>query len=151
MKKLFMLLMLGSFVAFAPACKKKPKDEDIKAAIEKVVASGVGVSVEKGVATLTGQVADDAAKAAAEAAVKAVAGVVSVANNLSVTPVTINVDSTLIKTVGEVIAKFKGTNADVKEGVVTLTGEIKKTDLPALMSAIMALKPKSVDNKLTVK
>ena len=41
--------------------------------------------------------------------------------------------------------------ADVKDGVVTLTGEIKKASLPKLMQSLMALKPKKVDNKLTVK
>jgi hyperosmotically inducible protein len=39
----------------------------------------------------------------------------------------------------------------VKDGVVTLTGEINKTDLPRVMQALSALNPKKIDNKATVK
>jgi hyperosmotically inducible periplasmic protein len=157
MKKILTgLLLLGAFVALTPACKKKPKDEDLKAAIEKVVGSGVTVNVAEGVATLSGEVMDDAAKTAAETAAKAVEGVASVTNNITIAPpppppVEIAVDQELIKSVADAVSMFKGVSAEVKDGVVTLTGEIKKADLAKLMSSVMALKPKSVENKLTVK
>jgi hypothetical protein len=35
--------------------------------------------------------------------------------------------------------------------VITLTGEIKKADLPKLLQKISALKPVKIDNQLTVK
>jgi hypothetical protein len=76
-------------------------------------------------------------------------------NNGTVTPppppVTISADDTLIKGVADAVKDFTTVKVDVKDGVVTLTGEIKKASLPKLMQSLMALKPKKVDNKLTVK
>ena len=39
----------------------------------------------------------------------------------------------------------------MKDGVVTLTGEIQKTALPKVMQALSALDPKKIENKATVK
>lgn len=132
-----------------------PKDADVKAAAEKALSgvSGVTVAVTDGVATLSGQFADDAAKTAAEAAVKAVAGVKSVVDNATVTPPppVISADDALKTSVTAALKDFSTVMADVKDGVVTLTGEIKKTDLPKMMQALSALHPKKIDNKATVK
>lgn len=153
-KSLLLLAVMG--VGFA-SCKKKPKDEDLKAAIEKVVGSGISVSVTEGVATLSGEVADGQAKNAAYDAAKAVAGITGVKDNITIMappppPVEIAVDSTLIKGTQAVVSKYKGVSASVADGVVTLTGSIQKKELAKLMQSLMALKPKSVDNKqLTIK
>ena len=134
-----------------------PKDADVKAAAEKALSgvSGVTVAVTDGVATLSGQFADDAAKTAAEATVKAVAGVKSVVDNATVTPPppppVISADDALKSSVTAALKDFSTVMADVKDGVVTLTGEIKKTDLPKMMQALSALHPKKIDNKATVK
>lgn len=155
-KKIFAILLLLSVVMVS--CK--PKDADIKTAVEKAVAalpdaSGVTIEVKDGVATITGQFKDEAAKAAAEAAAKAVKGVKSVVNNGTVTPppapVTISADDALTKGVTDAVKDFTTVKADVKDGVITLTGEIKKPELPKLMQSLNALKPKKVENKLTVK
>ena len=138
----------------------KPKDADIKTAIEQAIAavpdaSNAVIDVKDGVATITGEFKDDATKAAIETAAKAVKGVKSVVNNGTVTPppppVTISADDTLIKGVADAVKDFTTVKVDVKDGVVTLTGEIKKASLPKLMQSLMALKPKKVENKLTVK
>src|SRR6476661_5701996 len=65
-----------------------PKDADIKAEADKAIAGmqGLTVDVAAGVATISGQAANDAAKASAEAAVKAVKGVKSVVDNATVAP-----------------------------------------------------------------
>ncbi|WP_315815771.1 hypothetical protein [Paraflavitalea speifideaquila] len=63
----------------------------------------------------------------------------------------ISPDETLNKAVADVIKAYNGVKADVKDGVVTLTGEIKKTQLPTLMPLLHALKPKKIENKLTIK
>ncbi|HSC52314.1 MAG TPA: BON domain-containing protein [Phnomibacter sp.] len=153
-KSLLLLAVLGVGLA---SCKKKPKDEDLKAAIEKVVGSGISVSVTEGVATLSGEVADGQAKNAAYDAAKAVTGITSVKDNITIAappppPVEIAVDSTLIKGAQAVVSKYKGVSASVADGVVTLTGSIQKKELAKLMQSLMALKPKSVDNKqLTIK
>lgn len=88
---------------------------------------------------------------------KEIKGVKSVVNNATIAPpapaapVEIAADDPLTKAVADATKDFAGVSATVKDGVVTLTGEIKKTDLPKLMQAIMASKPKKVDNQLVVK
>ncbi|ULQ52326.1 BON domain-containing protein [Flavihumibacter fluvii] len=139
-----------------------PKDADIEKGITGAIASypGVSVSVKDGVATITGEVADDATKAAVETAAKAVKGVKSVANNLTIpppppppAPVVINPDETLQQSVAAIISgqKQDKVTATVKDGVVTLTGEIKKADLPALIQQLNEIKPKKIENKLVIK
>lgn len=134
------------------SCKsQEEKDKETKAKIE-AAAPGVSVTVNNGVATITGQVNDDAAKAAMEETVKKVDGVKSVVNSLDVPPPpVINPDQQLIDAANTIVAKYQGVMSSVVNGVVTLTGEIKRADLPNLMSEINSIGPKSVENKLTVK
>lgn len=141
------------------ACK--PKDADIEKNVTTAIAAypGVSVSVTDGVATLSGEVADETTKAAIETATKAVKGVKSVSNSLTIPPpppppVVINPDETLQKTAADIIAGLpaaKSVTATVKDGVVTLTGTIKKTDLPGLIQKLNEIKPKKVENKLVIK
>jgi osmotically-inducible protein OsmY len=133
-----------------------PKDADIAASATQALASvpGATVSVANGVATLTGEVADSASRSAAEAAVTAVKGVKSVVNNVTVTPpapVVISADDSLKTNVAAALKDYPTLTADVKDGVVTLTGEIQRTALPKVMQALSALRPKKIDNKATVK
>jgi osmotically-inducible protein OsmY len=134
-----------------------PKDADIKASVEQAITGvqGVTVDVANGVATISGQFADEAAKTAAEAQVKAVKGVKSVVDNATVAPppapVVISPDDSLKTNVTAALKDYPTLTADVKDGVVTLTGEIKKSDLPKAMQALSALKPKKIENKATVK
>ena len=140
------------------SCKsQEKKDAATKGKIEAAV-PGVTVTVKDGVATLSGEMTDDAAKAAAEAAVGKIEGVKSVVNNATVAPpapvpapVTINPDEALTTAATTAIKDYTGVSAAVKDGIVTLSGDIKKADLPKLMQAINAIKPKKVENKLTVK
>lgn len=134
-----------------------PKDADIKVAADSAIAGvpGVMVSVEKGVATITGEFADSAAMASTEASVKAVKGVTSVVNNGTVAPppapVVISADDALKAGVDAILKDFSTLTADVMDGVVTLNGEVQRSDLPKVMQAITALQPKKIDNKATVK
>ncbi|MEO7964717.1 MAG: BON domain-containing protein [Gemmatimonadaceae bacterium] len=144
-----------SLVVALSACA--PKDADIKSEVDKAISgvSGVTVDVASGVATISGQFADEAAKASTEAAVKGVKGVKSVVDNATITPppapVVISADDLLKTSVSAALKDFAGLTADVKDGIVTLTGEVKKTDLPKVMQALSALHPKKIDNKATVK
>lgn len=159
MKKILAIIAIAAFTFAMPACKSKVSDADIKtsadAAIQANTAlSGVTAEIANGVATLTGNVADDAAKAAAETALKAVKGVTSVVNNITVAPpVVIAADNALTTAINDALKDHPTVSASVSpEGVVTLTGEIKKMDLAKLMQKINATRPKSVDNKgLTIK
>lgn len=139
------------------SCKsQEKKDAEAKAKIEALV-PGVTAEVKDGVATLSGEMATDAAKTAAADAVKGVEGVKSVVNNTAVAamaapaPVVVNPDQALIASSMAVVKEYPGVNADVKEGVITLSGTIKKADWMKLKPALDALRPKKVDNKLTIK
>src|SRR4029079_11449752 len=74
-------------------------DADIKAEADKAIAGvqGATVDVASGVATVSGQVADEAAKTTAETAGKGVKGVKSVIDNATVAPppVVISADDSL--------------------------------------------------------
>lgn len=135
----------------------KPKDADIKTAVEKSIASlpelaGTTVDVKEGVVTLGGELKDEAAKTLAETTAKVVKGVKSVSNSITIeAPVIIVVDEVLIKNVADAVKDYPTVVAQVNDGVVSLTGEIKKDALPKLMMALSALKPKQIANKLTVK
>ncbi|CAN5777234.1 hypothetical protein BH10BAC2_BH10BAC2_40200 [soil metagenome] len=139
------------------------KDADIEKAIaEKVTStpemSGLAATVKDGVVSLSGECKDDACKTSCETAIKGMKGVKSVVSTVGITPppapvapVEIAADDPLTQAVADASKDFTGVTATVKDGVVTLKGEIKKMDLPKLMQAIMASKPKKVDNQLVIK
>ena len=158
--KSYLLLFLFSSAIFI-GCK--PKDADFKAKIEKTLQASpetqsVSVDVKDGVATLTGEVKDDAAREKAGAAAKDVNGIKNVENHVTITPmvvetapVVINSDSTLVQSVKDATKDFPTVNASVNDGVITLTGNIKRSSLQTLMMSLNTLKPKKIDNQLTIK
>ena len=120
--------------------------------------SGITADVKDGVVTLTGEVKDDAAKAASEAAIKSIKGVKSITNNITIAPpppppdpVVTSADDALTKGATDATKDFPTVKAAVKDGVVTLTGEIKRSSLPKLIQTLNSLKPTKIDNQLTVK
>ena len=141
------------------SCKGKVSDADIQTEVSKKLAdeagSGLTASVSNGVVTLTGTCKDDACKASCEKEVKDVKGVTSVVNNISIpppsAPVVISPDPALQEAVNSVVKTYSKVKADVKDGVVTLTGEIERSKLQDLMQALNALNPKKVENQLTIK
>jgi len=162
------ILVIIAIACFIFSCKGKPKDADIKMEAEKVLAadpacSGLHVSVNDGVATITGEVKDESAKIMAQNAVAGIKGVKSVENNVTVytpppSPVVPNVTETqadaLTQAVNDAIKDYPGVKASVNNQVVTLTGEIEKSKLQKLMSSLHALKPmglKNVESKSLVK
>jgi osmotically-inducible protein OsmY len=154
---LAVVLVAGIATGMTSCKSQEKKDAETKSKIEAAV-PGVTVTVKDGVATLNGEMADDAAKAAAEEAAQKVDGVKSVVNNTTVAPplpapapVVINPDEALTAAAAAAIKEYTGVTAAVKDGIVTLTGEIKKADLPRLMQAINGIQPKKVENKLTIK
>lgn len=153
-------MLLGmSFAFLLVACG--PKDADIQKEITAKLSElpGVSVTVEKGVATISGTCKDDAFKQNAESIVKGIKGVKSVVNNCEIpapepvvaAPVEINPDAVLTTSVNEVVKTYSGVTAAVKDGVVTLTGDIKRSQLQNLIKSVQELKPKKVENKLTIK
>jgi len=153
-------ILLGmSFAFLLVACG--PKDADIQKEITAKLTElpGVSVTVEKGVATISGTCKDDAFKQNAESIIKGIKGVKSVVNNCEIpapepvvaAPVEINPDAVLTTSVNEVVKTYSGVTAAVKDGVVTLTGDIKRSQLQNLIKSVQELKPKKVENKLTIK
>ncbi len=154
--KIFLVVFLSASTLFF-SCK--PKDSDIQAKVEEKMKSmpGISVTVADGVATLTGECADESAKDEATASAKEVKGVKSVVNNCTVTPpppppapVVVNEDSNLMQGVTDATKDFPTVKADVNNGVVTLTGSIKRDNLKTLMMSLNTLKPKKIENKLTI-
>lgn len=149
----FLMSMAIAATLFFASCK--PKDAAIQAAIQAKEATGITVVVNKGDATLTGVVDDEAAKTKAADIAKAEKGVKSVINNLTIKPVAAPVviaeDPVLIKNVADATKDFPTVKAEIKDGVIVLTGELKKASLITLMQHLSALNPKKIDNKLTIK
>lgn len=139
-----LLLMLG-----ATSCKKKVKDADIQAAIETVLKADAGMSnamvtVTDGVATITGECKDEACKTKCETAIKAIEGVKSVINNCTIAPppaaVVPPVTDQLAQAVTDALKDFPGVKSELKDGVLTLTGEVAKSSLQKMMMGLNALK-----------
>jgi hyperosmotically inducible periplasmic protein len=154
------LLIAGTSITGFQSCKSKPKDADIQTAIAAKASTypGLTASVTDGVATLTGTATDEASKVAFENDVKAIEGVKSVVNNIIVAPapaaaapVEITADDPLTKGLADATKDFPTVQATATNGVVTLTGELERSKLPALMKSINSLKPKKVEQKLTLK
>ncbi|HVZ96566.1 MAG TPA: BON domain-containing protein [Chitinophagaceae bacterium] len=138
----------------------KPKDADIQANIEKNLQTmpGISVTVKDGVATFTGECQNEASKDSVVNAAKDIKGVKSVVNNCTVAPPPppVTVDTTaatdaLTQGVADATKDFPGVKATVADGVITLTGDIKRSDLARLMMSLNSLKPKKIENKLTIK
>lgn len=159
MKTTAFLVALVMMAAAFTGCKSEPKDAAVKASVETVLLAnphiaGASVMVEKGVATLSGQVPDDATKADIDKTVASIPGVKSVVNNIAVVADTPSVAAAetdvLTNAVKDATKDFPTVTATVNDGVITLKGEIQKTNLQKLMMALNALKPKKIDNSQLV-
>ncbi|MFA6838969.1 MAG: BON domain-containing protein [Dysgonamonadaceae bacterium] len=137
-----------------------PKDLDIQKTVQTNLSAmpeavNVAVTVIDGEVTLTGNVTDDATKAIVESSVAGIKNVKSVVNNLEIvapTPDFTELDSIITSSLTDALKDHSTVSATVKEGVITLTGDIKKTELPILMQKLSALNPVKIDNtSLTVK
>jgi hyperosmotically inducible protein len=159
MKIKSILLGIGLFLSLA-ACA--PKDADIEKAISEKLSDtpNIQVTVHEGVATITGTCDDEIFKKNIEKSVRATKGVKSVVNTCEIAranqepaaaTVVINSDAELDKSIHKVVDSYDGVSATVVGGVVTLSGEIKRDKLQPLLQSIQELKPKKVDNKLTIK
>ncbi len=163
--KLTKLLMAIAIVTTVSFVSCKPKDDDIKAAIEaKIKADAdlapVSVDVKDGIATLSGQVKDDATKAKVPTLTADVKGVKSTTDNTSVTPppppppapVAITADDPLTKSVTDATKDYPTVKTTVKDGVIAVTGTIAPDKWKKLKMSLDGLHPKKVDGSaLTIK
>lgn len=138
----------------------KPKDSDVQAKVEEKVhaipdAGSVNVTVTDGVATLNGEVKDDATKDKVAKETEGVGGVKSVVNNVTVTPppppVSISNNEALTQGVTDATKDYPTVAAQVTDGEIILTGSIERSRLQNLMQALNSLNPRKITNNLTIK
>lgn len=152
------ITLILALVMSVASCKKV-NDADVQKTAQEVLMAdpalaGVVVTVQEQVATLTGIVEDEAAKAAAESAVAAVENVKSVVNQIEVVPPAPDyseLDAAINAALADAMKDHATVTATVENGVITLTGEIRERDLPTLMQKLNALNPVQIVNNLTVK
>lgn len=160
----FTKLLMAIAITSVGLVSCKPKDADIQAAIEtKAKAdpdlSAVTVQVKDGVATLGGELKNEAAKAKIPSLSTDVKGLSSTVDNTTVTPpavpaqpVVITADDPLNKAVTDATKDYPTVKASVKEGVVTVTGSIAADKWRKLKMNLDGLHPKKVDGSaLTIK
>ncbi|MDD4698288.1 MAG: BON domain-containing protein [Fermentimonas sp.] len=116
--------------------------------------AGVMVTVQNKVATITGTVQDDATKAYAESTVAGVENVTSVNNQIVVVPPAPDytaLDNAINAALADALKDHPKVTATVQDGVITINGELKESDLPTLMEKLNALNPQQIVNNATIK
>lgn len=156
-----MRILLFSLLVIFASCKQGPSDNEIQTELGSKITStapGVVVSVNKGVVTLSGTCPDESCKQSSEAAAKSTKGVKEVVNNIVVNApppaaptVEIAPADSLQTSLNQLLSAYKGVKGTVENGVITLTGNIKRSQLTPLMQSVNELKPKRVVNKLDIK
>ncbi|WP_293946048.1 MULTISPECIES: BON domain-containing protein [unclassified Sphingobacterium] len=164
--KLNKLLLIFSFsvLPFVHSCRSPESDNKLKSKIESALADnqGIAVDVEEGNVTLNGQLGSDSLKQVVEEKTKMAGGeqIKSIHNNIVVNLpepegarekyhelVGGAVDSTLTRDVNRVLEDFPTITAQVKEGIITATGNIEKTKMDSLKKRLEHIKPKGIDMK----
>ena len=154
----FLFISLALFIA---ACKQGPADKEIENDLSskiRTTAPGVVMTVKNGVVTLSGTCPDESCKHASEVAAKETKGVKEVVNNIIITAppapaptVEVSATDTLQASLNSLLSAYKTVKGTVSDGVITLTGEIKRSQLTPLMQSVHELKPKKVVNNLQIK
>lgn len=146
------LILSGSLFLALPACKTKVDDTAVKTNVENALSASPSVqsSVANGVVTLSGTVASEEEKTAAESAVTALqsdkkSGVKSVVNNITVATPVITPDATLQSAVVTVVKDFPNVKVTVANGVITVTGSVEQARVQTLKQALDALNPQKTD------
>ena len=165
---LLAVLAAGISVGCSTTPTKSPDVADsIRKSLDAANLKDVAVSQDrdKGVVTLGGHVATEADKAQAETIAKSMAGAQVVANQIAVLPPGAEGDAKAVNSaLDDAIAKNldaaliqqkiqKGVKHDVKNGVVTLTGEVRTQARRELVQSVASTVPnvKQVVNELQVK
>jgi len=164
---LLALLIAGSFVGCSNTTKSADVTASIRTSLDQANLKNVSVSQDrdKGVVTLSGHVTADADKSQAESIAKSMAGGQVVSDQIAVIPaggekeaqavnsdldkgIENNLDAALI------LSKLhQNVKNDVKNGVVTLTGEVRSQSERAQAETVAASVPNvlQVVNELQVK
>jgi hyperosmotically inducible periplasmic protein len=156
MKIKFITVLTIAIALFISACGRGDADLQ-KAVAEKLAAAsvtGVTVAVKDGVATLTGEVADAAAKKKAEDTARTVEGIKSVVNSTTLKPIPVATpaaaDPALTGKIDQALKKAGCTGASVavNNGKVTVTGEVPNAKYAECVQVIMQSGITGIDNQL---
>ena len=157
--KLLMAVIVSSTMFFV-GCSSKPKDADIKAAVETALkadpmAAGTMVDVKEGVATISGECMDDACKAKCESIAAGVKDVKSVVNSCTVKAViappaslTTELDAATQQKVKDGLKDIKAVSVEFSGDKAVLSGEVSKADRMKIMQMLASAKVKSDVSKL---
>jgi len=159
--KLLMAVVVSATLLFV-SCK--PKDGDIKTAVETALKAdpmmtGTTVDVKDGVVTLSGECKDDACKAMCEKTVAAVKGVKSVVNNCTVAPppppapasVTTTLNEAAQQAVKDGLKDIPGVTVEFAGDKAVLKGEVSRANRMKIMQMLAAAKVLSDVSGLTDK
>ena len=135
------------------------KDADLEKSAMEIIstnpdASDVDITVVDKVATLSGSVATDVTKGFVESSVQSVKGIKSVVNNIMVIPPApdyTEMNAVLNASLPDLLKDHPTVQAEVRDGIIILTGEVKTKDLPMIMEKVSALNPLGIENNITVK
>ncbi len=156
MKVKYLSILTIAIALFLTACGKSDADLQ-KAAAAKLAAdnvAGVTVTVKDGVATLTGEVADAAAKSKAEASAK-VEGIKSVVNNLTLKPLATATpaapDAGLTGKINEALKKanITGLTVEVVNGKAVVKGTVPAAKYVETVKVINESGVVGWDNQIT--
>jgi len=158
--KLLMAVVVSATMLFV-SCK--PKDADIKAAVEKALKadatmSNTTVEVKEGVVTMGGECKDDACKATCEKTVASVKGVKSVVNNLTIAappppPVSLSttIDAAKMQQVKDGLKDIPGVTVEFSGDKAVLKGSVSDANRLKIMQILAAAKVLSDASGLTEK
>jgi len=148
------LLIVGTLLGCSGTTKSPDVSDTIRKSLDQASLKDVSVSQDrdKGVVTLGGHVPSDRDKSQAESIAKSIAGGQVVSNQIGVIPpaaesdaktVNSDLDKGIEKNLDAALIQLglnKGIKYDVKNGVVTLTGEVnsqaKRTRIEKVASAV---------------
>ena len=161
------LMLVGALAGCSETNKSPDVTDNIRKSLDQAGYKDVSVSQDrdKGVVTLTGTVPTESDRSQAEAIAKSGAGSQVVADQIAVRPpgnesdaktVDADLDKAIEKNLDAVLVKNKLKNDvkyDTKNGVVTLTGEVRSQAWRAQVEKLAASVPnvKQVVNELEVK
>jgi hyperosmotically inducible protein len=164
---LVMLLIVGTLLGCSGTTKSPDVSDTIRKSLDQASLKDVSVSQDrdKGVVTLGGHVPADGDKSQAESIAKSIADGQVISNQIGVIPpaaeseaktVNSDLDKGIEKNLDAALIQLrlnKGIKYDVKNGVVTLTGEVnsqaKRTRIEKVASAVPNVQ--QVVNELQVK
>ena len=156
MRTRFITMISIAAVLFMVACGKSDADltTAVNAKLKADGVTGITATVKDGVATLTGEAADQTVKTKAEASAKAVEGVKSVVNSATLKPLPVATpaaaDPALTGKITEDLKKAGCTGASVTvvNGKVTVTGEVPNAKYATCIQTIQQSGITGIDNQL---